>query len=106
MRVAQCGHVYHVRVGWMDADLGDVAGIGQSEMAPGLAGVRRAVHAVAMRHVAADAASPIPAYRTFVSLVAIASAPTEARWKNPSETFSQYTPPSVVFHTPPPVEPK
>ncbi len=34
-----------------------------------------------------------------------AIAPTEARLKKPSDTFSQYRPPSPVFQTPPPVEP-
>jgi len=43
---------------------------------------------------------------TFGSNAATAIAPTEARWKYPSETLSQYIPPSVVFQTPPPVEPK
>jgi hypothetical protein len=33
-------------------------------------------------------------------------APTAAVSKNPSETFSQYVPPSVVFHTPPAHAPK
>jgi hypothetical protein len=34
-----------------------------------------------------------------------ATAPIEPP-KKPSETFFQLRPPSVVFHTPPPVEPK
>src|SRR5437588_6980222 len=50
--------------------------------------------------------SPMPTYRTLGSAAAQAMAPTEARWKKPSDTFCQYTPPSVVFQTPPPVEPK
>ena len=33
-------------------------------------------------------------------------APTDARLKNLSVVFSQYCPPSIVFQTPPPVEPK
>jgi hypothetical protein len=37
---------------------------------------------------------------------ATAIAPTAAVSKKPSETFSQYTPPSVVFHTPPAQAPK
>ena len=51
-------------------------------------------------------ASPIAAYTTLGSLGATASEPTEARAKKPSETFSQKRPPSLVFQTPPPVEPK
>jgi hypothetical protein len=33
-------------------------------------------------------------------------APTDPVLKNPSDTFCQFSPPSVVFHTPPPVPPK
>src|SRR5206468_8994638 len=43
---------------------------------------------------------------TFGSACATAIAPTDARLKNLSVVFSQYWPPSIVFHTPPPVEPK
>jgi hypothetical protein len=43
---------------------------------------------------------------TLESERATARAPTDARLKKPSEVFSQYMPPSVVFHTPPPVDPK
>src|ERR1043165_10249088 len=51
-------------------------------------------------------ASPMPAYTTFGSDAATAIAPTDARLKKPSLTFRQYSPPSVVFHTPPPHDPK
>ncbi len=50
--------------------------------------------------------SPIPTYTTFGSAEAMPTAPTDARLKNPSVVFSQYTPPSWVFQIPPPVDPK
>ncbi len=50
--------------------------------------------------------SPIPAYTTFASDSATATAPTEPVPSWPSETLVQRMPPSVVFQMPPPVPPK
>ena len=50
--------------------------------------------------------SPIPAYTTFASDSATATAPTEPVPSWPSETLAQRMPPSVVFQMPPPVPPK
>ena len=44
-----------VRVGRVDADLGDAVGVGEPDVFPGLAAVAAAVHAVARQDVAADA---------------------------------------------------
>src|SRR5262245_14931552 len=52
------------------------------------------------RHVC----SPPPANTTLASLGATATAPIEPP-KNPSLTFFQFLPASVVFQTPPPVPP-
>ena len=49
--------------------------------------------------------SPPPTYTTLGSDGATATAPIEPP-KVPSLMFFQLSPPSVVFHTPPPVEPK
>src|SRR5438093_9797259 len=43
---------------------------------------------------------------TFGSDKETAMPPTDARLKKRSLVFSQYSPPSIDFHTPPPVEPK
>ena len=42
----------------------------------------------------------------FVIGLVMAAVGVEARLKKLSEMFTQYCPPSVVFQTPPPVEPK
>src|SRR5512134_400128 len=49
------GDVHDVRVERVDTDLRDVARLGEAEVSPGLASIVRAVNAVAMRDVAADA---------------------------------------------------
>ena len=51
-------------------------------------------------------ASPMPTQITLGSEAATAIPPTEARLKKLSEMFTHYCPASVVFQTPPPVEPK
>jgi hypothetical protein len=56
MRVSERRDVHRVVIFGMDADLTDVARVLEAEMRPGLARIGRAVHAVAMRHVPADAA--------------------------------------------------
>ena len=48
---------------------------------------------------------PVPAQTIFGSLSATSTAPIDATAKNPSETFRHEWPASVVFHTPPPVDP-
>ena len=50
--------------------------------------------------------SPIPMYTTSGLLSLTATAPTEALVIWPSVTGPQFSPPSVVFHSPPPVAPK
>src|SRR6266571_5545121 len=50
--------------------------------------------------------SPMPTYTTLGSDSEMPIAPTDPVLKYSSETGSQLTPPSVVFHTPPPVAPK
>ncbi len=49
--------------------------------------------------------SPMPAYTTFGSDGATASAPTEPVFTWPSVSADQLVPPFVVFQTPPPVAP-
>src|SRR5687767_4595668 len=56
VRVPERRDVRRVGILGMDADLADVARLLEAEMRPGLARVRRAVHAVTVRDVAADAA--------------------------------------------------
>src|SRR5436189_35966 len=73
-----------------------------------LYGVRRTRHVDAKRmrgFVGSIARSPPPAYTTFGSPSDTATAPIEPP-KKPSETFFHVSPPSSVFHTPPPVPPK
>jgi hypothetical protein len=48
---------------------------------------------------------PVPAQTTLGSLSATSTAPIEATEKKPSETLVHEWPASVVFQTPPPVEP-
>ena len=56
VRVPERGHVCRVRVLGMHADLRDVPRPLETEVRPALARVGRAVHPIAVRHVAADAA--------------------------------------------------
>ena len=56
MGVAQGGDVHHVGIGRVNAQLGDVARISQTEVVPRPPGVGRTVHAIAMGYVATDAA--------------------------------------------------
>ena len=56
MRVTECRDVDRVRILGMYADLADVARVLEPEMRPRLTGVGRAIHTVAVRNVAADAA--------------------------------------------------
>ena len=50
--------------------------------------------------------SPMP-MKTMSGLVSeTATAPTDELWIWPSVTGAQFSPPSVVFHSPPPVAPK
>jgi hypothetical protein len=51
-------------------------------------------------------ASPMPTYTTLGSDGATSTAPTDPVPKKPSLTFFQRAPPSIVFHTPPPVAPE
>jgi PBP1b-binding outer membrane lipoprotein LpoB len=48
----------------------------------------------------------MPAYTMSGCDSETATAPTDEVLKNPSETARHVTPPSVVFHSPPPVAPK
>src|SRR3954463_12748717 len=50
--------------------------------------------------------SPIPIQTTSGFVSDTATAPTEALCSCPSVTGIQFSPPSVVFHNPPPVAPK
>src|SRR5579884_2058562 len=52
--MAQCRYVDQVGIMGMDAHLGDVAGILQTEVYPGFARIGRFVDAIAMRDVAAN----------------------------------------------------
>src|SRR5207237_1059773 len=54
VRMAQRSHVDEVGVIRVDADLTNVSRIGESEVAPRLATVRRSVHTIAVRDVATD----------------------------------------------------
>jgi hypothetical protein len=54
-RVAEGGDVDEVRIIRMHADAPDVAGVAEPHVGPAAAGVGGAVHAVAVRHVAANA---------------------------------------------------
>src|SRR6185503_20292601 len=54
--VAEGGHVHEVGIARMHADAADLHRLAQAEVRPRLAGVARAVDAVAVGHVAADAA--------------------------------------------------
>ena len=58
--VAKGGHVREIRVGGMDADSGDEAGLLESDVLPGLAGVGGLIHTVAVRDVAARAGGARP----------------------------------------------
>jgi hypothetical protein len=49
---------------------------------------------------------PVPAYTTFGSDSETSTAPSEAAAKKPSDTLTQICPASVVFQTPPPVDPQ
>ena len=53
--VTHGGDVHHVRIGRVDGDAADVARRRQSNVSPGPASIIRAIHAVAVRYVAADA---------------------------------------------------
>jgi len=50
--------------------------------------------------------SPVPTYTTLGSAAATATAPMEPALSWPSPRGRHDRPPSVVFHTPPPVAPK
>ena len=56
VRVAERGDVDEVGIVGVHADFRDVAGIRQTEVVPAFAGVGRAVHAVAVGHIAANTA--------------------------------------------------
>ena len=53
--LAERRDVHDVRIGRVDANLGDPVRVGEPDVLPGLAGVAAAVHAVARQDVAADA---------------------------------------------------
>src|SRR5260221_4699180 len=52
--VAKRGNIYHIRILWVGAYLGDIARVLQAEMRPGLAGVGGFVDAVTMRDIATN----------------------------------------------------
>src|SRR5262249_1316746 len=54
VQAAQDGGVHHIGVPGVDANARDVVGVGQADVLPGLAGVERLPHTVAVRDVAAD----------------------------------------------------
>ncbi len=54
--VAERGHIQRVGIGWVDADLADVTGRLEAKVLPRLAGIGRAIHAVAVGDVGTDAA--------------------------------------------------
>ena len=90
MRVTERGDVDEIGILRVDAHLADVARLREAAVRPGLAAVGGLVDAVAVRDVAANrrlahadvdhVAGRTPRRRC---------APTEARLKKPSETFSQ-----------------
>jgi len=104
--MAERGDENDVRIRGIDADPSDGLRIGESNVLPGLARVGRLVHAIALHDVAAKfrlAHADVPT-SGFDSDTA--TAPTDELLICSSVTGFHVSPPSVVFHSPPPTAPK
>ena len=104
--MAERGDIDDVGIGRMDAHLADIARIFEAEMRPGLARVGGLVDAVAMRDIAANGGLA----HANIDHVGVGGRDGDAADRGALEIaigdVLPESPPSMVFQTPPPVEPK